>query len=169
MTRNNDSLRLENEKLKLNLNEINEQLKSKVERIRSLDTRVIRMEKEKKQNVENIERLQNSEIEIANLKKNVESLNGRLKVRENTIVQMKIDMEKIYNELKMQTSSIDALEAERNHLQTVLDELKKEERIDPSASLLAEIVSLNEQIEKKSGEIFTLNDKIVKLMEENVS
>lgn len=171
LTKDNEALKLECEKLKTNLNDINEQLKSKVARIKSLEMQVARYQKEIKQNVDLADKQLNFEAEISNLKKNIENLNGRLKIKDEVINRLKNDMEKLNNELKMQTSSYETLSMEKTHLQTIVESLKKEKRDESNeqSSLVSEIVALNEQLKGKCDEIVELKKKNESLNEENVS
>lgn len=167
--KDNESLKLECEKLKSTINEINEQLKSKMTRIKNLEAQVARQHKELKLNSELADKQLNSEAEIINLKKNVENLSGRLKIKDDAINRLKNDMEKLNNELKMQTSSFETLSMEKTHLQTLLESLKNKKKDDSKEqySMTSEIVTM--AMNEKCAENVELKQKIANLNEEIVS
>jgi uncharacterized phage infection (PIP) family protein YhgE len=170
-SKDNEMLKLECDKLKSNVNEINEQLKSKAARIKSLEMQVARYQKELKQNAEIVDKQLNSEAEIMNLKKSIDNLNGRLKIKDDAINRLKNDTEKLNNELKMLKSSFETLSMEKNELQTLLNNLKKKEIDESKQSLASEIatMALKEQLNEKCDEIAELKKKIASLNDELVS
>lgn len=171
LTKDNELLKHECEKLKSNLNEVNEHLKSKSAEIKSLKMHVARYQKEIKQNAEIIDKQLSSEAEITNLKKNIENLNGRLKIKDDVINRLKNDIEKLDHELKMHMSSFETLTMEKTHLQTLLNGLKKEKEDESKeqSSLVAEVVALNEQLNEKCEQIAELKKKVERLEDEVVS
>lgn len=167
--RDNETLKLECDKNKTEVDDLSEQLKSKLVLIKSLEMKITRMQKEQKQNAENVERTHALEIEIANLKKNLESYTGRMKVKDEKINKQKSEIEKLNADVKMQQNSFETLSVEKNHLEALVESLKVDDKAKrENSALVKEIVLLNEKIKAKSAEISSLKASNKKISEENV-
>lgn len=169
LMRDNETLKLECDKNKTEVDDLSEQLKSKLVLIKSLEMKITRMQKEQKQNAENVERTHALEIEIANLKKNLESYTGRMKVKDEKINKQKSEIEKLNEDVKMQQNSFETLSVEKNHLEALVESLKVDDKAKrENSALVKEIVLLNEKIKAKSAEISSLKASNKKISEENV-
>lgn len=157
----------ESEKL---LIEKDRQLNEKMERIKNLDTRTMKLQRDIKKNIEAMEKLKVVEAQLAELLKGKDELFVKLSQETTVNEKLKAELKSSKRDLESITKAHNTITLERNFLQRSSDEQNAGEKSSQSEQKLQQLVTdLQFQLKSRNFELNTLKEQSSSLAEENVN